>query len=111
MQIDELYTKQQLSASSTKRSHVGGDTAIFRKQQSLDIMLSADGSLIKATTSTSNSSQNLQQHLGQTNEKQQHQVHYRLDAHDKLDFGPVHRCCQIFNVLVNFNYSFKTGIF
>ncbi|KAL7074692.1 hypothetical protein ACQ4LE_005557 [Meloidogyne hapla] len=93
--IDEFYTKQQLSAISAKRSQVGSlDPTLSRRQQSLDIKLSADGSVIKTSTSSKNS-QNIQQMI-QANE-QQNQC--RLDAHDKLDFGPVHRCCQIFNVL------------
>uniref|UniRef100_A0A914KIZ6 Exocyst complex component n=3 Tax=Meloidogyne incognita group TaxID=654580 RepID=A0A914KIZ6_MELIC len=97
--VDEFYTKQQLCTISSKRSQACSvDPTLSRKQQSLDIKLSADGSVIKTNISTSNSSQNLQQQLANSTEKHQ-PINCRFDAYDKLDFGPVHRCCQIFNVL------------
>ncbi|CAK5127180.1 unnamed protein product [Meloidogyne enterolobii] len=97
--VDEFYTKQQLCTITSKRSQACSvDPTLSRKQQSLDIKLSADGSVIKTNISTSNSSQNLQQHLANSTEKNQ-PINCRFDAYDKLDFGPVHRCCQIFNVL------------
>lgn len=89
---------------SHKRSYMVDDPSMDRKQHSLDIMLSSDGSLIKTTNSTSNSPQSLQQQSrGNITEKRPS----RLDAHDKFDFGPVHRCCQIFNVLVPYNTQYN----
>uniref|UniRef100_A0A915DX01 Exocyst complex component EXOC6/Sec15 N-terminal domain-containing protein n=1 Tax=Ditylenchus dipsaci TaxID=166011 RepID=A0A915DX01_9BILA len=55
-----------------------------------DIELSEDGSLLKKSprSETSNSTKNKA-----LSEEE------NLSAQDMIDFGPVHRCCQIFNVL------------
>lgn len=67
-----------------------------------DITLSEDGSLIKKTDSNINPRQvkghteQIPQIPPQINRVQKKR---KIDLQDKLDFGPIHRCCQIFNVL------------
>ncbi|KJH51420.1 hypothetical protein DICVIV_02434 [Dictyocaulus viviparus] len=70
-------------------------TLINRKLVDVEIAVSADGSLVRKTTLNGtvpvNTSDSFELVLFQEDEK--------VSAQDLIDFTPVHRCCQIFNVL------------
>jgi hypothetical protein len=80
----------------------------------LDITLSADGSLIKKPIG--NAKRNIEKSSGGSPDsngrllyQQQQHKQRRMDLQDKMNFGPVHRCCQIFNVLVNLHIVIFNG--
>lgn len=56
------------------------------------IDLSEDGSILNSKIINGNNNKNSMIVLEENN----------LSAQDRIDYGPVHRCCQIFNVLVCF---------
>ncbi|KAI1724168.1 exocyst complex subunit sec15-like domain-containing protein [Ditylenchus destructor] len=88
---------EDASGHTAKKSQIFGGfqtpTDSFPKisnSSNTDIQLSEDGSLLKKTVK--GESQNAAKSKVATDEDNQ-------SAQDRLDFGPVHRCCQIFNVL------------
>lgn len=88
---------------------------INEQREQLDIILSKDGSLVKlaAASTEINTKEGAKVVAGRktsqiaSNRLVYQQRHRRMDLQDKMDFGPIHRCCQIFNVLVRkfFKYN------
>ena len=98
--MEKFCKKSSVSDVGKLRSKTSNGNAASNFTE-FDIMLSEDGSLVKKQTGNSkrtseNSASIAEQHqlIGQINKNR------RMDLQDKMDFGPVHRCCQIFNVLV-----------
>ncbi|CAJ0575891.1 unnamed protein product, partial [Mesorhabditis spiculigera] len=60
-----------------------------KKSADYQVIVSADGSLVKRKVEKS----------GKATKSEQAEEDEKLSAQDLIDFTPVHRCCQIFNVL------------
>ena len=64
------------------------------------IQISTDGSILKRKTDESPFQSNSAESRRQPKIEHQHATK-KISIQDKIDFGPLHRCCQIFNVLVS----------
>ncbi|KAL3089211.1 hypothetical protein niasHT_021155 [Heterodera trifolii] len=110
-QTEKFYTQfhSNTAEKTQKANQMGNANILVGKMELLDIAISEDGSLLRKTANVAKPMQRdseaktiekpkpMARKMLPAN-KQQHQ-HVQLHSQDKLDLGPVHRCCQIFNVM------------